>query len=106
MKYELKLRNKDGSIRLLEKDFVSGEAFMDALKFQRDGVEDGLDETEKLLAHASKVFEVKQSELIEGLEASEMYAQLLTVYYKTMGWTEKKIQQKLKEMMDWTEDED
>lgn len=91
MKYELVLRDEKGNKKLYEEEFVSGHVFLAALKIQSDEVADELEEMERLLEHTTQIFsDLKRDEILTGLEASELRTTLLELFYKTLGWGEKK----------------
>lgn len=100
MIYELKLRNAEGKETIHTKDFISSKNLLNALKLNNQVFEDEEEQVLALVDFVAGLFDIKADEIFEGLDAHDLMREMYDIFYKVLGWGEKKRQTAIAFQMD------
>lgn len=99
--YTLELTNpKTKEVTTHTKDWVSAKNLITALKMQNEVHESELESAMALVDFVANLFGIKSDEILEGIQAHELMKRMYEIYYKVLGYTEKKAQRLIQIMQD------
>ncbi|WP_150284162.1 phage tail assembly chaperone G [Rummeliibacillus sp. TYF-LIM-RU47] len=99
--YTLELTNpKTKEVTTHTKDWVSAKNLITALKLQNEVHESELDSAMALVDFVANLFGIKSDEIFEGIQAHELMKRMYEIYYKVLGYSEKKAQRLIQIMQD------
>ncbi|AMW99204.1 phage tail assembly chaperone G [Rummeliibacillus stabekisii] len=99
--YTLELTNpKTKEVTTHTKDWVSAKNLITALKMQNEVHESELESAMALVDFVANLFGIKSDEILEGIQAHDLMKRMYEIYYKVLGYTEKKAQRLIQIMQD------
>lgn len=90
MIYELTLRKEDGSTIVHTKDFIKSKELLNALKLNKKEFQDDEEQLLALTDYVANVFGIATDDILEGVDAHDLETTLLDIFYKILGYGEKK----------------
>ncbi|AMW98454.1 phage tail assembly chaperone G [Rummeliibacillus stabekisii] len=105
--YTLELTNpKTKEVTTHTKDWVSAKNLITALKLNNEVYQDEVERTLGLVNYVAGLFDIKSDEILEGIQAHELMKRMYEIYYKVLGYSEKKAQRLIQIMQDVEMEED
>ncbi|MET1177567.1 hypothetical protein ABG775_06275 [Peribacillus simplex] len=99
--YTLELTNsKTKEVTTLTQPWVSGKQLITALKLNNAVYENDEESTMALINFVADLFGIKANDILEGIQAHDLMQKLYEVYYKVLGYSEKKSQKLIQFMKD------
>lgn len=99
--YTLDLTNsKTKEVTTKTATWVSGRTMLTALKLNNTVFEDEVEQVMALVDFVANLFDIKSDEILEGIQAHELMAKMYEIYYKVLGYSEKKSQKLIQLMQD------
>ncbi|MBK5497412.1 phage tail assembly chaperone G [Peribacillus sp. TH14] len=99
--YTLELTNpKTKEVTTHTQVWVSGKQLLTALKLNNSVYEDDEESTMALISFVADLFGIKANDILEGIQAHDLMQRMYEVYYKVLGYSEKKSQKLIQFMKD------
>ncbi|MGE6379773.1 phage tail assembly chaperone G [Peribacillus muralis] len=92
--------SKTKEVTTLTQTSVNGKHLITALKIHTAVYEDEVESTMALINFVADLFDVKANDILEGIQAHELMDKMYEVYYKVLGYSEKKSQKLIQFMKD------